>query len=89
MLSNARFVRQADLSANSSELSYLRVQIQVLEIQAAPYIAESPTADKALTSGLKRWRREMKDAVKREKARREARDEKIREWGGEGSCTPQ
>jgi hypothetical protein len=74
------------------EIQVLEIQvleIQVLEIQAAPYIAESPTADKALASGLKRWRREMKDTVRREKARREAREEKIRGWDGEGSCTHQ
>ncbi|KAI9697184.1 MAG: hypothetical protein M1836_004748 [Candelina mexicana] len=59
---------ESDLEANASALTYLKLQLKVLEVQASPYI---PLDDRdGLTAGIQRWKMDWADADMRFRERR-------------------
>ncbi|KAI9760243.1 MAG: hypothetical protein M4579_001756 [Chaenotheca gracillima] len=61
---------EAELEADESEMTYLKLQLKALEIQALRYIPA--TDDEGLREGIERWKLDWADVSKRLDARREA-----------------
>lgn len=60
---------RADLSFDHSELLYVKLEFQALEIKVAPYTDQFP--DKGLLDDFERWKGDYKDAYKHLLTRRE------------------
>ncbi|KAH6683293.1 hypothetical protein B0J14DRAFT_613199 [Halenospora varia] len=57
-----------DFDANQSELKFLRIQLQAIEVQCAEFIPRSP--DKELTESIMNWKVDWEDIDRKSKARR-------------------
>ena len=60
--------REDDFEANQSELKFLRIQLQALEVQCAQYIPRDE--DPELTQSILNWKVDWEDIDKRSRARR-------------------
>lgn len=62
--------REDDVEASQSELRYLRIQLQAIEVQCAEYISQNQ--DQALHESILNWKNDWEEMDRRAKARRKA-----------------
>lgn len=62
------FVRHSDIAADDLELTYLKVQLKALEVQATPYIPLHNDND--LADAIRRWKLDWADVDARFRERR-------------------
>jgi len=60
---------QGDVEANQSELKYLRIQMQAIEVQCSQYL--TPGEDDDLSQSIKNWKQDWEIIDKRWKTRKE------------------
>ena len=64
--------REKDIADDESELSYLKLQLRIIEIQTLPYV---PKEDQdSLAAGIQRWKLDWADVDKRYRKRRWKRE---------------
>lgn len=64
--------REKDITDDESELSYLNLQLRIIEIQTLPYV---PKDDRdGLAAGIQRWKLDWADVDKRCRKRRWKRE---------------
>ena len=67
---------EADTSDDQSELTYLKLKIRILEIQALPHV---PLEEKdSLAQGIRRWKLDWADVESRMHTRRRKRKPRIK-----------
>lgn len=71
--------REKDIADDETELSYLKLQLRIIEIQTLPYV---PKDDRdGLAAGIQRWKLDWADVDKRCRKRRWKREtEKKQAW---------
>ena len=62
------FTREDDFQANQSELNFLRIQLQAIEVQCSEYISRSQ--DLELNESISNWKIDWRDIERKSKARR-------------------
>jgi len=63
-----------DFSANASELKFLRLQLQAIEAQCAPYIDRTKEEDVELSESIMNWKIDWEEVNRRSMARRGRKD---------------
>lgn len=63
-----------DFSANASELTFLRLQLQAIETQCAPYIARERQEDVELSDSIAKWKIDWEEVNRRTRERRGRKD---------------
>lgn len=63
-----------DFSANASELKFLRLQLQAIEAQCAPYIERDREEDLELSESIMNWKIDWEEVNRRSLARRGRKD---------------
>lgn len=64
--------REKDIADDESELSYLKLQLRIIEIQTLPYV---PKGDRdGLAAGIQRWKLDWADVDKRCRKRKWKRE---------------
>ncbi|KAI9822796.1 MAG: hypothetical protein M1832_003029 [Thelocarpon impressellum] len=69
---------KSDLSADQSELMFLKLQLKTVEVQALAYI---PAEDKDLTAGIQRWKLDWADIDQRIESRARRREQQGHDTG--------
>jgi len=69
----ANLRREEDSSKDQSELTFLKLKLRMLEIQAAPYIPKHD--EDGLSEGIRRWKLDWADVDQRRRARRRKKEE--------------
>jgi len=64
--------REQDFTDDEPELTYLKLKLRILEIEAAPYV---PTRERdSLAEGIRRWKLDWADVDNRFRTRRRKKD---------------
>lgn len=82
--------RKQDLKDDETELTYLKLQLRIIEIQTLPYVPNNDQNDLAL--GIQKWKLDWADVSKRYRKRewKRALDRKhdmVTGWVGENMVT--
>lgn len=64
--------REKDIADDESELSYLKLQLRIIEIQTLPYVPKND--QDSLAAGIQRWKLDWADVDKRCRKRRWKRE---------------
>ena len=62
------FTRKDDVDANQSELKFLRIQLQAIEVYSSHYLPLE--VDEELSKSIMNWKTDWEDIDRRSKARR-------------------
>ena len=71
MLVLTYFRREEDAADDEAELTYLKLKLRIVEIQALPYVPEKKKD--MITEGIRRWKLDWADVDDRFRGRRKRR----------------